>query len=316
MNRFEFVSPKTAAEAVGLLGGGAVAKAGGTDLVARIKDRLLEPAKLVNLLNVADLKKLSADDGGLKCGALVTLSELAAHPSARKMYAALANAAGEAATPQIRNVATVGGNLCQRPRCWYYRSAEHSCVKKGGTGCPALDGENQYHAIFDNGKCAAVEASNLAPALIALEGKITIRGKGGEKTVGAEEFYAVDDVTKETILGENEVVTGIEAASGWKSAYLELRERQSFDWPLVAVAVAVKGAGKVEAARIVLGAVSPAPMRAAKAEKALVGAGLKDEAAIAKVAAAAVEGAKPLGRNGYKVTMLKAMVARAIAAVV
>ena len=316
MNRFEYVSPKTAAEAVGLLGGGAMAKAGGTDLIARMKDRLIEPGKLVNLLNVAELKKLSADDGGFKSGALVTLSEVAAHPSVRKLYAALAMAAGEAATPQVRNVATVGGNLCQRPRCWYYRSAEHDCLKKGGKGCPALEGENQYHAIFDNGKCAAVEPSNLAPALIALEGKVTIRGKGGEKTVGAEEFYVVNDVTKETILGENEIVTAVEAAAGWKSAYLEVRERQSFDWPLVAVAVAVKGSAKVEAARIVLGAVSPAPMRAEKAEKALVGVALKDEAAIAKVAAAAVEGAKPLGRNGYKVTMLKAMVARAIAAVV
>ncbi len=313
MNRFEYASPKTAAEAVGLLGEGAVAKAGGTDLVARMKDRLTSPAKLINLLNVKDLRTITSE-GALKAGALVTLAELAADAGAKKGFAALATAAGEAATPQIRNVATVGGNLCQRPRCWYYRNEEFDCLKRGGKTCPAQEGENQYHAIFATTPCCAVQTSNLAPALIALDGKITIRGKGGERAVTAAEFYAVDDVKRETILAENEIVTGIEAAAGWRSAYYEVRERQSFDWPLVSVAVAVKGDGKVTEARIVIGAVAPKPWRVEAAEKALVGASPKEAAE--KVAAAAVAGAKPLSKNGYKVTIAKAAVMRALNALV
>ncbi len=311
MNRFEYVSPKTAAEAVGHLGDGAVAKAGGIDLVARMKDRIAAPGKLVNLLQVKDLKAIAADDGGCKVGALVTLAELAAHPGVRNMYRALAQSAGEAATPQVRNVATVGGNLCQRPRCWYYRNEGFECLKRGGASCSAQDGENQYHAIFATSPCAAVHASNIAPALVALDGKITIRGKG-ERTVTAAEFFAVDDVKRENILAENELVTGIEAAPGWRSAWMELREKQTFDWPLVGVAVAVKGTDKVEAARIVLGAVAPRPWRCEDAEKALIGASLKDEKALEKAAAAALKDAKPLAKNGYKVTQAKTLIVRAL----
>jgi xanthine dehydrogenase YagS FAD-binding subunit len=311
MNRFEYVTPKSVKEATGLLGGTAAAKAGGTDLVARMKDRLDAPARLVNLLDLKELRGVTADDGGLKAGALVTLAELAAHPAARKWYAALAQAAAEAATPQVRNVATVGGNLCQRPRCWYFRAAEFHCLKKGGEKCFALDGENQYHAIFGGEKCPIVHPSNLGPALVALDGKVHVAGKEGARVVAAADFFASDDVARENTLKEGELVTAIEAPAGWRSAYVEVREKQSFDWPLVACALAVKGGDKVEAARVVLGAVAPRPWRSEAAEKALVGKSLKDEKAVAKAAEAAVEGAKPLRNNGYKPALVKAMVARA-----
>ncbi len=302
MNRFEYVSPKSVEEAVKLLapGSGALAKSGGTDLVARMKDRLAFPKTVVNLLGLA-LDRIEAGEKSIKVGALVTLAELAAHEKARKGWAALAQAAGEAATPQIRNVATVGGNLCQRPRCWYFRSPDFTCLKKGGEGCPAIEGDNRYHAAFGEAKCPCVHASNLGPALVAMDGVVHVVGSGGARAVPAPDFFATEDVKRENSLKDDEVVVAIEVPAGWKSAYLEVRERQSFDWPLASVVVAQKG----EDARVVLGAVSPAPWRSTVAERAWSGGG-------AKVAEAAVAMAKPMSGNAYKVEIVKALIPRAM----
>jgi xanthine dehydrogenase YagS FAD-binding subunit len=217
----------------------------------------------------------------------------------------VAQAAGEAATPQVRNVATVGGNLCQRSRCWYFRNADFSCLKKGGDTCPAIEGDNRYHAIFGEAKCPTVHASNLGPALVALEATVIVVGPGGARAMSSADFFATDDVKRENALKENEVVIAVEVPAGWKSAYVEVRERQSFDWPLVSVAVAVKD----KDARVVLGAVAPRPWRVEAAERALAG-GASGE----KVAEAAIAGAKPLSHNAYKVELIKALVPRAIEA--
>lgn len=296
MNRFEYVTPKSLEEAVKLLPAeraGTFVKAGGTDLVSLMKDRVLAPRRLVNLLGL-DLRSISAKDS-LAVGALVTLAELAASADVRAKAKALAEAAGEAATPQVRNMATVGGNLCQRPRCWYFRNDAFPCAKReGGSGCSAREGDNRYHAIFANEKCCAVHPSNLAPALLALEGSVHVVGPKGARSVLAEAFFDVkDDVLRENTLAPDEIVAGIEVPAGAKSVYLELRERQSFDWPLVSVAAASRN-GKT---RLVLGAVAPRPW---------VCSGTDVEAIL--------KAAKPLRDNGYKLSLVRTLVDRALAA--
>ncbi len=292
MNRFEYVTPKSVEEAVKLRAGGTALKAGGTDLLALMKDRIIAPSRVVNLLGL-DLRAIAVGKS-LSVGALVTLAEIAAHADIRSKFTALAQAAGEAATPQVRNMATVGGNLCQRPRCWYFRNDQFSCLKKGGDACPAREGDNRYHAIFGNEKCAAVHASNLAPALIVLEGAIHLAGPKGSRKSTAQEFFDTgNDLARENRLEPDEIITGIEIPEGAKSVYLELRERQSFDWPLVAVAAAARE-GKT---KLVLGAVAPRPW---------VATGTNPDEILRE--------AKPLRDNRYKLTLVRTLVERALQA--
>ncbi|MBI2901023.1 MAG: FAD binding domain-containing protein [Planctomycetes bacterium] len=289
MMRFEYVTPKTVEEALKHLPEGRP-KAGGTELLPMIQDRLIAPKRLVNLLGL-DLRAIETG-ATLKVGALATLAEVAAHPKIRDGYAALAQAAGEAATPQVRNMGTVGGNLCQRPRCWYFRSDQFRCLRKGATTCPAMEGDNRYHAILGNTACAAVHPSNLAPALIVLGGTVHVVGPKGARAVPAARFFDVgDDVTRETTLEPGEIVTGIEAPPGAKSVYLELRERQSFDWPLVSVAAA-KRDGTIHMA---LGGVAPRPVAVADMGP--------DEV---------LKTARPLKHNAYKVKLARVLMERAI----
>jgi xanthine dehydrogenase YagS FAD-binding subunit len=314
---FEWVDARTLDQALGALGAaGALAKAGGVDVMDRLKEGLDAPSRLVNLRGVAGLDGILEGPKGLHVGALVTLAELDVHPAVRQRYTALAEAAGHAATPQVRNVATVGGNLLQRPRCWYFRSAEFDCRKKGGDRCPAQDGENEYHAIFGNRLCAMVHPSSAAVALVALDAVVEVAGPRGRRELPIEKLFVTPetDLTREHTLATGELLTGIRlpTASGARSAYMKLGEKESFDWPIAETAVYLEQAdGRVTKARIVLGAAAPVPLRATAAEAALTGKPLTPETARA-AAAAAVAGATPLSGNAYKVRVLETVVRRTL----
>ena len=320
MKSFEWAEAATVADALTQVGGGSVVKAGGLDLLDRMKEGIDSPSRLINIRNVRELRGVRAEkSGGLWLGPLTTLAELDAHPVVRQKFTALADAAGHAATPQIRNVATLGGNLLQRPRCWYFRSEDFHCRKKGGSTCFAHEGENQYHAIFGNEVCAIVHPSATATALVALGARLQLKGPAGEREIALEEFFLTpeEDVLRENRLGEKELITGVRVpapATGARSVYLKQGEKESFDWPLADVAVVTNvRAGKVERASVVLGAAAPVPLRARAAEEALNGKVVNEESARA-AAKAAVRGATPLAQNAYKLPIFETLVRRALLA--
>ena len=321
MNRIEWTNATTVAEAVASLAGGGVVKAGGVDLADLMKEGLLSPPRLVNLRTVRGLDGIEEDReiGGLRLGPLVTLARLAAEPLVRRRFRALADAAGHAATPQIRNMATLGGNLLQRPRCWYFRAEAFPCRRKGGTYCFAIEGENAYHAIFGNSHCAIVHPSATATALVALGARLVITGPAGtrEATLASIFVRPEQDVTREHSLAAGEIVTAVRVpglAAGAASAYAKLGEKESYDWPLAEVACVLdRAGGKCTRASVVLGAAAPIPWRAAKAEAALTGQPL-DEATARAAAKAALKGATPLSGNAYKLPLFAAVVRRTILA--
>jgi xanthine dehydrogenase YagS FAD-binding subunit len=320
MNSFEWTEAATVADALTQIGGGSVVKAGGLDLLDRMKEGIDSPSRLVNIRNVRELRGVRQESGGsLWLGPLTTLAELDAHPVVRQKFTALADAAGHAATPQIRNVATLGGNLLQRPRCWYFRSEDFHCRKKGGSTCFAHEGENQYHAIFGNEVCAIVHPSATATALVALEARIELTGPTGKREIALEDFFLTpeEDVRRENKLGERELITGVRVQSPphpIHTAYLKQGEKESFDWPLADVAVALNiTGGTCRVASVILGAAAPVPLRAPEAEKALVGKAVNEETARA-AAKAAVRGATPLAQNAYKLPIFEALVRRALLA--
>jgi len=317
MNGFEWVNAVSVEEAVARAPG-AVVKAGGIDVMDLMKERIIAPSRLVNLRTIHGLDRI-AEDREVTIGPLVTLARVAADPIVQRRYRALADACGRAATPQIRNVATLGGNLLQRPRCWYFRSEDFACRKKGGSTCFAQNGESAYHAIFDNTLCAAVHASSAASALVAYGATIDIAGPSGRRSVRLDEFFtpAAKAVDRENALGPGEIVTAIRLPvlpPTSSSAYVKLSEKESFDWPLVEVcAVLEQSGGTCTRASIVLGAVAHTPLRAVGAERALVGKPI-DDATAAASAARAVAGATPTRDNGYKVQLVEVAVKRAILA--
>ena len=321
MKPFEYASARSLKEAVSLLGekpGKARVIAGGTDLIPQMKERLAEPDRLVNLKTIPGLDRIGVDKKGLRLGALALLAEIADHPEVLLHWRALAQGAGAAATPQIRNAGTVGGNLCQRPRCWYYRSEEFRCLKKGGETCFALEGENKYHAIFGGDDCRIVHPSDTAPALVAFEAFGTIHSPAGERTVPLEKFFTLPaaDVSRENVLGEDEILSGVEVPrppEGTRSLYYKVREKSSFDFALVSCAAALTFDGKTcTRARLVLGGVAPIPWRCAGAEAILAGHPA-DPGRITRAADAALSGAAPLSGNRYKVSMAKGIVRRVLA---
>jgi xanthine dehydrogenase YagS FAD-binding subunit len=319
MNRFEFARAASVAEALSLAAEkpGSVWKAGGIDLLDHLKERLDEPPRLVDLKGLPELKGVTVGgDGSLKIGPLVTMARVAVHPAVRATHAALAQACGEAASPQIRNVATIGGNLLQRPRCWYYRLASYRCLKKGGDTCFAVGGENRYHAIFAEGACNAPHPSNAAMGLTALGASLVLQSPRGTRTVPAEQVFTIprNDPRRENAREPDEILTAIHlpAAPGVRSVYASVKEKAAFDWPLVSAAVALRvEGGTVREGRVVLGAVAPVPLRSAAAEKILVGNRL-DEATAEAAANAAVAGAQPLSDNGYKIELLKTLLRRTL----
>jgi len=321
MNSFEWANARTIGEAVAQLDGDgrAVVKAGGIDLIDRLKEGLDAPKRIVNLRTIGGLDYVREDTqaGLLRIGPLVTLAALDEHKLVRGRYTAIADAAGHAATPQIRNMATIGGNLLQRPRCWYLRQAEFNCRKKGGERCFAIEGENQYHAVFGNNLCAIVHPSATATALLALGARLSLTGPKGTRTVALEDFFVTPDVDvrRENSIGADELITEIQVpapTSGARSVYLKQGEKESFDWPIAEVAVLLDCArDRCERASIVMGAAAPVPLRARGAESALAGRAINEETARA-AAREAVKGATPLSENAYKLPIFEALVRRAI----
>jgi xanthine dehydrogenase YagS FAD-binding subunit len=319
MKSFEWVQPETVAEAIAALGHpGAMPLAGGVDLLDRLKEHLESPSRLVSLRGLPDLGTLRVDAGAARIGANVTLARLAADPDLRRSHPMIGDAAGHAATPQLRAMATLGGNLAQRPRCWYYRAEEFVCRKKGGTACFAQDGDGSLHAIFDNRICAATHPSTVVTALLALGARVSIAGARPREVELARFFVAPEtDVRREIDLQPGELITGVAvpaAPPNLRTAYTKQVAKQSFDWPLVDVAVALVMDGRTcRQATIVMGAVAPTPRRAAEAERVLAGAAV-DVIAAGRAARAAVAGATPLPGNDHKVPILEAVLARTILA--
>jgi len=318
---FEYVNPATPQDVPGLLSRKrdrkAVMMAGGIDLLGELKDNLIAPERLVNLKSL-DLRYIKHGADGVRIGATTTLSEIVNDAQIVKTYTALALAAESVASIQIRNVGTLGGNLCQRPRCWYYRGEEFHCLKKGGHQCFAVDGENKYHAVLGGGPCHIVHPSDTAPALIALNAQITVVGPGGEQTIPAEEFLVLPDESlyQETVLHPNELVTEVfvpKPKPGTTSTYLKFKEKGTMDFALSAAAAALEMDGKTcRAARVVLGGVAPAPW--VVDASALVGQAVTEDR-VAALADAALKDADPLRDNAYKVTLTKTMIKRAVLAV-
>jgi xanthine dehydrogenase YagS FAD-binding subunit len=301
-----------------------IVKAGGMDLLDLMKEGLLQPRRVVNLRGVASLDQIAEDkEGGLRIGALVTITQIAEHAVIRARYQALADAAGRSASPQIRNVATLGGNLLQRPRCWYFRSAHHHCARKGGDACFAFGGENQYHAIFDQHGCAIVHPSTAATALVALGATVELMAPdGSRRALALEEFFLPPDKSmhSENDLRSGEILSAVvlpKLEPGARSVHIKQGEKDSFDWPIADVAVVLdRGAdGRCRRAAIVLGAAAPTPHRAKAAETKLIGQPVHDQSA-RDAAHAALIGATPLAKNAYKLPIFEALVRRAILAAV
>ena len=294
----------------------AAAAGGGSDLLALMKEQLVAPDVLVNLKSIKGFDQVSQDSGGLRIGGLTTLDALARHAQVRRQYAVLAEAAEGIATPQIRNVATLAGNVCQRPWCWYFRNG-FTCYKNGGNTCYSASGENQFHAIFGGGPSYIVHPSDAAPALLALEAKFRIAGPGGERVVPAAEFFALPaaNPAAENVLAGGEILTAFHLPGprpGTRSAYHKVLDREAWTHAVVSAAVVLQMDNDVcREARIVLGGVAPIPWRVPKAEAMLSGQRITTELA-ARAGEAAVEGARPLSKNAYKVPLTQAVVKRTL----
>ena len=319
MNKFAFVDCKTVDQALGQLGDGAMVKAGGIDLLDLMKEDIISPPRLVNIRNVDSLRGITISTAGLHLGPLSTLSEIASHPEIQRSYTALADAAGHAATPQVRNMATLGGNIMQRPRCWYFRSSDFDCKKKGGGSdeCHAHNGENQYHAIMNNSSCAMVHPSSTAVPLLGLNAQVELTSKRGKRMVAMSEFYVPPEksVVNETVVQPGELITSILVPApepGTRSAYQKYGEKESFDWPIAdAGVVLVMDGARCRKASVVLGVAAPTPIRSKEAEAVLIGKTI-DEATARAAGKAAMLSATPLSQNGYKTQLFETAIYRTV----
>ena len=320
MEKFSYVNATSLEQVTSLLSesgwGEVMLIAGGTDLLGELKEYIETPKTLVNLKTLPGMDSIEADASGLKIGALATITDIAMHPTIQHHYTVLAQAAVSVATPQIRSVGTLGGNLCQRPRCWYYRDESTNCLKKGGDTCYAVDGLSKYHAILGGDPVYIVHPSDLAPALIALGASVKIVGPEGEKTVSLEEFFTLPAANpfRENVLEPNEIVVEVSVPapnSNTRSFYLKAREKGAPDFALASVAGVFQMNGKTcEAASVVLGGVAPAPWRSKEAEAALTGK-MINNAVSQQAGSDAVKDAQPLNDNAYKVTLTQNLVSRA-----
>jgi xanthine dehydrogenase YagS FAD-binding subunit len=329
MRPFEWTSPKTLEEASRLLVAPELKPderpqvlAGGQDLITVLQDGLQRPSRIVNLKGVPHLDTIEDKRQALSVGALVTLTQLAENKTVRERFPGLVEAALSVGSPQIRNLGTVGGNLCQRPRCWYFRLEGVPCLKRGGSECFAATGENKYNAILGGGPSWIVHPSDLAPMLVALGASVTIFGPKGERTIPLQEFFTLPSdgpILRENVLAAGEIVTRVSvpySPVARRSTYLKFRERESFDFAMASVAAAVHlgSDGRIAEARVVLGGVAPIPWRTPKAEAHLRGKA-PNAATLAEAAELALAGAEPLEQNAYKVPLTQTLVRRALAAV-
>ena len=318
MKAFAYVNPANEKDAVAALSAQpeqVLPIGGGQDLLARMKDYITQPDRLVNVKNALDATPKPLN-GGLQIGAAMKLVDVAEHPEILRMYPAIAAAAIEVGTPQIRNQGTVGGNLNQRPRCWYFRNEEFVCLKKGGTTCFSITGENQFHAIFGGGPSFIVHPSSLAVPMVAYGATFRLLGPKGERMVPAAEYFTLPrtDVRTENVLAPNELLTHaiLPAPGTVKSGHYEVRYKTSHDWPIAFATVLLTMNGPtVRSARIVMGAVAPIPWRSQAAEQALAGKAVTEQSAAA-AADAAVKDARPLSQNAYKIQVARTAVQRAI----
>jgi len=321
MPAFDLFQPATVDDALGLLerhGSSAWVLAGGMDSFDWLKDRTKRPAVVVDLSQIKDLKGIREWNGGLEIGAMTPLSDVVTHPVVKEKFGLLAEAASLVASPQIRHQGTIGGNISQDTRCWYYRSG-WSCYRAGGNICYAdtPTAINREHAILEQDRCVAVNPSDTAPALIALGAELVIRHAGGERIVPAEDYFVgpAIDIVKMTVLRPGELLTAIRIPATWAGAefYFEkVRDRNVWDFPLVNVAAAIKGGGAtIGEARIAVGAVAARPLRLTKVEAALAGQP-RTEATAARAGELATEGATALRYNGYKIPLMRNLVKRAV----
>jgi xanthine dehydrogenase YagS FAD-binding subunit len=320
MQPFEYIQPRSLQEASRLLADAPTRArpiAGGTDLLSELKDGLVRPHRLVSLASLKSLQGISHTNGGFRLGASATISQIAQSKELAETYPLIPQAASVTATPQIRNTGTLGGNLCQRPRCWYYRHPLFPCLKKGGKVCYAVNGYNKNLAILGGAGCYIVHPSDLAPALIAAGASIEIYGASGSRTLPLENFFANprQHMTQENILGSGEFVAAVHLPTPLprsRSVYLKARERQGEDFAMASVAALVSlDRDTITHARVILGGVAPTPYRVRYAEEALVGKRAPDIAP-GKIGEPAVSGARPLQQNGYKVSLTRNLVARAL----
>ncbi|MGD0233053.1 MAG: xanthine dehydrogenase family protein subunit M [Syntrophorhabdales bacterium] len=310
---FDYARPKSLTDAFKHLSSkGAMVQAGGTDLLGCLRDRVFETSALVSLANIKELRGIADTGNGVRIGALTTITEIATNPIIRDQYPVLAQAAVEVASPQLRNQGTIGGNLCQKPRCWYYRGKFH-CLRKGGQTCFAITGQNQYHCILGGDECYIVHPSDTAPAFIALDATVRVAGLQGTRTVPVEEFFVLPskDPRRETILEQGEIVTEIllpAPPNGLRSSYRKVRARRSWDFAMASVALALTLSGKqVAGARVVLGGAAPVPWRAREAEEVITGKQL-DAAIITNAAEAAISKAQPMEHNQYKLALFRGLI--------
>ncbi|MCK5371303.1 MAG: FAD binding domain-containing protein [Cyclobacteriaceae bacterium] len=332
MNKFSWYEAKSVEDAVGKVnatssdilgkpqnGSSVIFKAGGIDLMDLMKEGIVNPSTIVGVKKIPGLDKIEYDKkSGLKIGSTVTLAELVSHDLVKKKYLALHLAVTHAGTPQLRNSATLGGNLAQRTRCWYFRSIDHICYRKGSGTCYAQKGENEFHAVMNNETCASVHSSSVSTALMAFNAKVQITSPNGKsKEVSMEEFFVrpENNSKNETILLAGDLITGViipPLKSGTLSYYIKQGARESHDWAIGDVAVVAEmSGGKCKNAEIVLGAAAPVPMKAEAAAKALKGKTI-DEGSAQAAGEASMNGATPLAGNSYKVPVFKAIVKRAI----
>ena len=317
MKTFTNANPKDIREAITMLThGNASIVGGGSDLLGMVKERLVSPDVLVNLKSIRGLDKVETQSGKVKIGGLITLDALSHDPQIRKQYAVLAEAAESVGTPQIRNAGTLAGNVCQRPWCWYYRNG-FPCLKNGGDKCFSASGENQLHAIFGGGPSYIVHPSDTAPALVALDAEFHVSGPSGDRVIPAGQFFQLPrvDATRENVLAPDDVLVAITlpaARSGVRSTYHKVLDREAWTHAVVSVAIVLDMDKQVcRSARVVLGGVAPIPWRLPKVEAMLAGQRLTPELA-AKAGEAAVEGARPLAKNKYKVPLTKNVVKRTL----
>lgn len=320
MKPFEYITPATLDEALAILreDDGARVLAGGIDLLGAMKRGVSAPERLLNLKSIQALDGIRQEpDGSLTIGALTKLSAIAVHPVVAQQYPLLTQAVRQTATPQVRNTGTLGGNLCQRPRCMHYRHPDFSCVRKLGEGCFAVRSQDRYHAIFGGDRCFMVHPSDTAPALIALDAQVVIVQADGSRTIPLGAFFVGpgESLTRENVLTPHEILTEIRLPpppEGARGVYLKVAERKTTDFALAGVALHLAWNGpRVSHARIVLGGVAPVPWRVPQAEALLLDETLSDDR-IRRSCEAAVEGARPIGRNDYKIPLVKGLIRKGL----
>jgi xanthine dehydrogenase YagS FAD-binding subunit len=321
MPHFDLFQPDTVDAAIdlaGRLGGEGWLIGGGQDSYDWLKNRTKRTSAVIDLSGVAAFKGVRDQNGGVEIGALTTITEIENNPLIKERFGLLAMAAGRVASPQIRNVGTLGGNLCQDTRCWYYRSGV-DCYRAGGNMCYAdtPEGQNREHAIFGASRCVAVTPSDTANALVALDASMVIHGKGGERVVSAGQFFVGPDVDirRMTVIGPGEILTAVRIPATWSGAkfYFEkIADRATWDFALLSVAAAIKVEGdKIGDIRLVCGAVQCVPRRLEAVERAVIGS-IRNEETATRAGKLAVQGAEPLNFNHFKIPLMENLVRRAI----